>query len=449
MTRNLIRTLAALGVAALFACSDTAPVAPMDGADAGDNGLDASTGASVALGQTGPVSVDAGSTETVLLQAVNPADAPLTWDATSATLPASVIALEGGDNAGTSLRLSPTSAELGQHVVTVSASWPGGVASADVAVTVTEAPCLYPSPTGFGAGEAFPDFAWTARYADGTEFTFDLYDFHCNDEAWGDYETLAFVVIADWCPNCPGYMRYVDALSERLEQEGMALIFVDGQDRNGRSAFTEPSNQHINRFTPNAAGIRVGDGDNSIRADGIVRSDLVDFFPTSWVVRRSDMQLIADQRTSDYYLPFAEIAMDPQADWSAPPAPTILPEFPSSCEDGDDEEYEPNNTTDSAPAFDGPISFSGGVCDSQPDFFEVAIEGDWTVTLEFDNDLGDLDVYVWDAERQRPALDESGSAIGSDSTNDIETFSHSGPATLFVYGYDGATAPYTFTLSTP
>lgn len=320
----------------------------------------------------------------------------------------------------------------------------GTDAVADVPV---EEVCYYPSPVGFARGLAFPDYSWEAVYADGTPVTFDLYDFFCDDEAWGQYETVLFLITTDWCPNCPAYIQWIDALSDQLEENGMLVFYLDVQNSSGGTAYTDGANQHIGNYTPNGSGIRAGDGNNLIQIDGVLNSGLVEYFPTSFVVRRDDMSLIADQRDTSYYLPLVEIAMDPTADWSSPPEPGIVPEFPANCEDADEEEFEPNNTVDEAGGISGTTTIEGGVCDSQPDYYDITIEGDWQATLEFTHALGDLDMYIWDVEAQGPMQGEDGSAIGSDSTTDNEEFTYSGPAKLFIYGFRGATAPYTLTIT--
>lgn len=340
---------------------------------------------------------------------------------------------------------------------------PGGDAGADVGGTevggadagddtgatdgAEQEVCYYPSPVGFARGLAFPDFSWNAVRADGTAVVFDLYDFYCNDEAWGQYDSLAFLIITDWCPNCPAYMEWVDALAAQMEEEGMLLFFLDVQNNSGGTAYTEGSNRHINQYTPNGSGLRAGDGDNQFRTDGVLMSGLVEYFPTSFVVRRSDMALIADQRDTSYYLPLVEIAMDPDADWSDPPAPEIVPAFPANCDESQEEPYEPNNQVDEAGVISEASTVEGGVCDSQPDFYQIDIEGAWRAELEFSHALGDLDMYVWDLEAQGPLQGDDGRPIGSDSTTDDESFEYEGRQTLFIYGFRGATAPYTLTIT--
>ena len=65
------------------------------------------------------------------------------------------------------------------------------------------------------------------------------------------------------------------------------------------------------RMIPGGPGFRVGDNDTTIlNAEGehepapmyITNQPIVTAFPSVWVVRRSDMQMIADQGRGNFYL---------------------------------------------------------------------------------------------------------------------------------------------------
>lgn len=312
--------------------------------------------------------------------------------------------------------------------------------------TPDEERCVYPTHRNrFAFGEVVPDMYWEPAFtADGTETVFDLYEFHCNPE-YDQYDTLVLLVSAGWCPNCPRMIQWVDALAERLEDEGALILYLEGQDTEGGPADSELSNEHFNQFTPNGSGIRVGDANNT-PADGVVEN--VQAFPSTYVIRRSDMTIIADSMMSDYILPFVEIAMDPDADWSNPPAPEIVPEFPSNCEDGDEEATEPNDEPATATPIAAGDSLSGGICNGTPDFYAIDIEGEWTLTVEIATagETADLDVGVIDPATGEIDPGPDGNGVGSFSTTTTETFTHTGPATVVVYGYNGSTSAYTITL---
>ena len=431
-----LAALTALGSALAIGCGDDSSSAP--GTEPVEPTLTA----------TESVTVTEGEEVSITATVENPDGFDLSWAVNSTTIDdLAEIGQLDGTNTGATFTFPSSSAHVGSHEVTLGATYgEAGELAATVSITVEEEPCFYPANIGFGPDFAFQDFAWNAMYHDGTPVILDLYDFYCNDEAWGHYETMLFLITTDWCPNCPAYISWIDALSDQLEEAGMLIFYLDVQDSRGRTTYTPASNEHVGRYTPNGSGIRAGDGDNTT-PDGVLNSGLVEYFPTSFVIRRSDMSLIADQRNTSYYLPLVEIARDPDADWSAPPQPTIRPELPTNCGEEDEESFEPNNSVDEAGTLTPGETVDGGVCDSQPDFYNIDVDGPWTVNLEFSTATGDLDVYVWDVDRQAPLRGEDGSAVGAESTTDDETFSHEGPATIMVYGFRGATAPYSLTVT--
>ena len=166
-------------------------------------------------------------------------------------------------------------------------------------------------------------------------------------------------------------------------------------------------------------------------------------FPSAYAVRISDMTVIADQGMTNYYLPFVDIATDPTADWSNPPAPTIP--FVNNCGDGDEEATEPNNDpTQATPISAG--EYTGGICDESPDFYQISTEGDWTVTVTYTQATGDIDMDIIDPATGSRAKDDAGNDLVSEDTTGQEQIAFHGPALLRVYGYNGASAPYSLSL---
>ena len=67
--------------------------------------------------------------------------------------------------------------------------------------------------------------------------------------------------------------------------------------------------------------------------------------------------------------------------------------------------------------------------------------------LTFRHATGDIDVYVWDTDRDERLRGANGRYVGSNSATDDEAFTHRGPAVVVVLGYDGDRAPYTLEFS--
>ncbi|MCA9542464.1 MAG: hypothetical protein KC620_26385, partial [Myxococcales bacterium] len=200
------------------------------------------------------------------------------------------------------------------------------------------------------------------------------------------------------------------------------------------------AHNHLARIIGNAPSVRVGDADTLPASGFLANSTPLSGYPTTVIVRRRDMQVIADGSTGASGLPMVDVARDPEVDWANPPPPEVQ----SNC-GGQDEIYEPDNSPAEAGAI-GPGEFEGGICDAEPDFYNVEIDGPWRMTLNFSNALGDLDVYVWDAGADQPLRPDGRNVVGSDSTGDVETFEYQGRALVKVFGFRYASAPYTLSL---
>ena len=312
------------------------------------------------------------------------------------------------------------------------------------------ASCTYPTVgSRIDLGQVFPDYAWNASYADGTAVELDMVDFHCNDAVWGDTTIMIMSVSTEWCQYCPAFWTHLDALSPMLEELGAQIVFSEVESNTGGSIGTQRANDHMNPYTPNGSGIRFGDGDNIYEPDGLRNGGGADFFPSSLVIRRSDMQIIAHARYAEQgaYMPFVRIAEDPDADWSTPGPPEVVPDIPEpepNCTEGDEEEFEAGSTPDTAVTIGAGV-IEGGICTDYQDVYLVDIEGAWRATLDFSHATGDLDIYAID-EEGTPLRDDAGNIIGSESTDDGESFEHAGPSLLLVNGYNQATATYTLTI---
>ena len=84
-------------------------------------------------------------------------------------------------------------------------------------------------------------------------------------------------------------------------------------------------------------------------------------------------------------------------------------------------------------------TYSGGICDQEPDIYLIENAGDWIATLDFSHAIGDLDVSVYPVGSDQ-------AVVSSESSDDGEVLEYSGPAQLVVYGFNGASAPYSLTI---
>jgi hypothetical protein len=261
---------------------------------------------------------------------------------------------------------------------------------------------------------------------------------------WQDVSTITFVVVPEWIPWLFEYVAYVDALAPQIEEAGGRVVFVGAQDQTGGIVNLAATERMLAEATPRRSGVRVGAADNTFTLK-LIDTNLITHMPSAFVVRRSDMRVLATQvARGDDHLPYVEMAQDPSADWSDPGPATIRPTLPSNCPDGAEEMYEPNDTPEEAATI-GVGRINGGVCARRGDFYYVDVQGDWRFELEFSHAVGDLDVILF--QNGQPLMTRQGQPAGAQSSDDNETFQWRGPVIAFIYGYDGATAPYRLTIS--
>jgi hypothetical protein len=313
--------------------------------------------------------------------------------------------------------------------------------------------CNYPSyDRQIGLNSTFPPLAWAdAHDALGNVQPYSLRELFCDPETAPT--TIAVIVGAGWCSACTSLtVNILKPIIDSLTQANMQVLYIEAEDGQYEPASSLFAFRHLARLIGEDPGIRVGDMKTSLNADSgpwtnedeFIRSLSNGSYPSAWVVRTSDMKVIADQNTSQYWLPFLLIAQEPDADWSEPPPPPPPP-FESNCEEGDDEASEPNNTSIRAARLNEG-SQSGGICTPEPDFYRVQASGPWRVTLEFSHDVGDLDMYLWDKDANDVMVDESGMPIASNGEADTETIESQGNGIISIVGYGGASNVYNLIL---
>ena len=305
--------------------------------------------------------------------------------------------------------------------------------------------CVYPEWSARpSVGDVLPPFQWSSAFNGAQNMgPFGALDMHCGAD-WQDVETIVFVVFPEWIPWLFEYVAYVDALAPQIENAGGRVVFVGAQDAGGAMLSQQQMNRILSEVAPGGNGIRVTEADNTFSTK-LINTGLIDHLPSAFVVRRSDMKVLATQRTrGGEHLPYVEMTQDPDADWSNPGPATIRPTLPSNCPEGADEDSEPNDTPEQAATI-GAGRIRGGICNRRGDFYYVDIDGDWSFNLEFTHAVGDLDVILF--RDGQPLIDRTGQPVGPNSSTDNESFEWEGPVMVFILGYDGATAPYRLTIS--
>jgi hypothetical protein len=304
------------------------------------------------------------------------------------------------------------------------------------------ATCDYPRfGNAIRYGAIMPPLYWEHAFQpDGSQFDFKLADVYCNAD-YKDVKVVFIIVSAGWCTPCTLYAQRLRPDAEAIRRAGGLIAIMEVQTEDYTPADNAYAQRHIQHIIGDAYAIRIGDHDTKPRADWVEAQPLVTFFPTVIAVRTSDMKVITDSARSQYYLPLIQIAENPEMDWSNPGPPP----FSNHCGGTDEEASEPNDMPAQATPL-APGTVNGGICNEQPDFYKIDAQGDWSVSLQFDSNVGDLDVYAWDEANNQP-LQNGQDVVGSYGTTGIEAFTWHGPTTLAVVGYQGGSAPYRLTLT--
>ncbi|MCP4501966.1 MAG: hypothetical protein GY822_18565 [Deltaproteobacteria bacterium] len=323
------------------------------------------------------------------------------------------------------------------------------VGEPDVGEPDVDAPCEYPENDGtFRVGQVLPIVEYPGAYAgDGTTFDFSLKSFHCDAE-YERYTSLMILFTAEWCTACPQYVKMVEGLFPQLDAAGVKIVSYVAQDRSGELETNEAAHAYTSGYIGEMDWVRVGSA-TEIPARAIHDAPIWTATPNVFVVRKSDMMFASSQEDTQYILPLVRIANSIDEDWTNPDTPP----FTSLCTDDTEEAGEPNDVPGDATPLLLSTPIDGGICSSEPDFYTVDFEGTWKLDLLFANASGDLDVYVALPDGRPLGEDgvnpssQSNAPIGSESVTDNESFTYTGPALIRVHGYQGASAPYTISLS--
>jgi hypothetical protein len=175
----------------------------------------------------------------------------------------------------------------------------------DPADPVDPPPCSYPSAGALnGVGSVMPRLVWAdARRPDGSTFSFDLQQFHCEDAA---HRALVFILTAEWCGNCPIYLQDVAAQADAIEAAGGLLVFLDLETSSYQAPTNARAHQYVSGYIGEEVGIRVGDG-GSDHPGLIYDAAIWSAVPGGFVVEKGGMTVVANQEESYSVLDYVSI----------------------------------------------------------------------------------------------------------------------------------------------
>ena len=186
-----------------------------------------------------------------------------------------------------------------------------GISASTIARTVSIS-CPYPAEhdTGVTYDTVLPPLFWLDAYTEaGATEDLRLEEAFCNAE---QYKTSLVVIGAGWCPYCPDYMRAVNAVAADLEAAGSMVVYVEIETSGGAPANNQQANSIVDHeiATPLGPSFRVGDG---VVQGGVNQpfGRAVSAIPSAFIVRTSDMRVIASQARSGNQLNWVQIAQNP------------------------------------------------------------------------------------------------------------------------------------------
>jgi len=314
----------------------------------------------------------------------------------------------------------------GQATITV--GYRGQVAM----INATASDCAYPQAgTSIRNNSVFPELSWNnAHDENGNQINFSMRDFHCS-AAYSQYTSIHFLITAGWCPYCPDYLRSVNGQAAQIEAAGGKLVYVEVETSSRQPASNADAVSHIDGIIGTGPGYRIGDGDTMPTAMSFGRA--VQAFPSMFVVRKSDMVVVSDSTGQSHVSLAQQIAGGGGGGMPTTP----------NCGAADEETYEPNDDQNAPAALMAGANFTGGICtpDNQ-DWYLINQMGSWTLDLTFTHATGDLDMYVWPMGN----IDLQNPGGMSESYDDNEQITFTGPGVVVVTGFQGSTAPYEITL---
>lgn len=286
----------------------------------------------------------------------------------------------------------------GDRTLTVTADYDGAKITHEV-----ELGCIYPDTNTIPMdGEAFPPMVIPGAIGpNNSSVDFSFRDAYCGTMD-DPPKTVVMFNTAVWCSACRTFFSglypvvFLPQVSEDAE-----IVYWVAQDEgfNWDVSNRDAARDMDSKFPDGAAtrGLRVGGA-------GIAAphtnwqgspSTVVEVFPSAFVVRTSDMKVIAYEGNGESYLPLGRITRHPDWYYGDPNhSESSAPACPAGVVD---EASEPNDTIARAQEISGPTTIDGGLCHGDNlDVYHVTIQGDWRATLSWVGDA-DLDFYAFHA----------------------------------------------------
>ena len=293
--------------------------------------------------------------------------------------------------------------------------------------------CRYPGGGNtISLGRTMPRLWWQSSFDESrVERRFDLHDFHCSSE-YDPYSALMVVAVTQSCPACGPYIAGLRAQANALEQAGVKLMFVMLQtDRSYRPTSSE-SLRMLNRYAGNMDGVRVGSGSTFPNPATVTMAPIITSVPAVFIVRRSDMRLVARRGVDNGFDPIAI----GNAAWDGAVIGQPDDEESACADDVDNEQW-----LDATPLA-GTGSIQGLSCEGRETYYLMDQPGRWRLKLKFRNADANIDIALLDPDTGRQLTKPNGRPLQGTSNTNNERISHRGPAIIRVHQRGGGEAGF-------
>jgi len=281
--------------------------------------------------------------------------------------------------------------------------------------------CQYPRAYhSVSLGQVIPRMWWQSAFDENrTETRFDLEDFYCSDQ-YDDYAALMVVAVTQSCPACGPYIASLRSQEAQLTAAGIKLLFVMLEtDRITRPSSAE-SLRTLTHYARTLSSIRVGSGSTSPSPDIIRNAPIITSVPSVFMVRRSDMRIVA-RRSSG-------VVFDPVAIAQAASNHEGPGDNGSADTDCDNIDSNGNHHWQDALAIDANSIIEGEVCPGRDNYYLVDLQTRWRLKLLFQQRDADLDLFLLDPYTGQMLTKPNGNPRAGLSRTSNERIRYTAPA---------------------
>jgi hypothetical protein len=299
--------------------------------------------------------------------------------------------------------------------------------------------CRYPSAyRSVTLGQVIPRMWWQSAFDENrSEVRFDLQDFYCSNE-YDDYSVLMVVAVTQSCPACGPYIASLRSQEAAMTAAGIKLLFVMLETDRDLRPTSAASLRTLNQYARTLSGVRVGSGSTSPSPDVIRNAPIITSVPSVFMVRRSDMRIIARRSSGSIFDPIAVA----RAAWNHQ-RPDPDDDDEADCNQIDSQN---NHRWQDAIAIAANRTIRGSVCPGRDNFYLVDLHTRWRLKLIFQKRDVDLDLFLLDPDTGGILTKRNGKPLAAVSHTSNERLRHTAPAIARIRQFGTGNGAYQLTL---